>query len=192
MSGNANTRMTAADAAGSPQRATALRLAAMVFVAALLAACATPPAPPAPAGPAPLTAAQIVEAVRKAGRDGVELVVTPLVDPHVEDLRARAARYEAAGKPKKADRELLKALAITPDDPDLLQWRAEVAVLRGARDEADQLAVQSKTIGPKSGPLCRRNWTLIKLLREARGEAENAASAAAMLERCTIAPPVRM
>ena len=175
----------------SARRAAALRLAAM-FVASLLAACATPPAPPAPVGPAPLTPEQIVEAVRKAGRDGVELVVTPLVDPHVEDLRARAERYEAAGRPKKADAELLKALAITPDDPDLLQWRAEVAVLRGARDEADQLAVQSKTIGPKSGPLCRRNWTLIKLLREARGEAENAASAAAMLKRCTIAPPVRM
>lgn len=61
-----------------------------------------------------------------------------------------------------------------------------------ARDEAEALAKQSIALGPKSGPLCRRNWTLVKLLRDSRGEVENAASAAAMLERCTIAPPVRM
>lgn len=165
----------------------------LLALAALLAGCATPPpAPVAPAGPPPLTDAQIVEATQAAGRDGVELVVTPLVDPHVEDLRERAAKAQAAGKPTRADRELLKALAITPEDPDLLQWRAELAVLREARAEAEALAKQSIALGPKSGPLCRRNWTLLKLLREARGEAENAASAAAMLERCTIAPPVRM
>ena len=65
-------------------------------------------------------------------------------------------------------------------------------MLRKARDEAEALAKRSIALGPKSGPLCRRTWTLVKLLRESRGEVENAASAAAMLERCTIAPPVRM
>jgi hypothetical protein len=169
------------------------RLTTSLGLAVLLAGCATlPPEPPAPAGPPPLTPAQIVEAVRAAGADGVELVVTPLVDPHVEDLRERARRAQQAGRPARADAELLKALAIAPDDPDLLQWRAEVAVLRGKHDEAEALAKRSITLGPKSGPLCRRNWTLVKLLREARAEVENAASASAMLERCTIAPPVRM
>lgn len=161
--------------------------------ALLVAGCATaPPEPPTPVGPPPLTATQIVAATEAAGRDGIELVVTPLVDPHVKDLRERAEKAQAANRPQRADRELLKALEITPDDPDLLQWRAELAVLRDAREEAEALAKRSIALGPKSGPLCRRNWTLVKLLREARGEAENAASAAAMLERCTIAPPVRM
>ena len=177
----------------NPMPAMAMRGATIFGAALLLASCATPPpAPVAPAGPPPLTDAQIVEATRAAGRDGVELVVTPLVDPHVEDLRERAEKAQASNRPQRADRELLKALAITPDDPDLLQWRAELAVLRQARDEAEALAKRSIALGPKSGPLCRRNWTLVKLLRESRGEAENAASAAAMLERCTIAPPVRM
>ncbi|GAB3730090.1 hypothetical protein GCM10028794_05060 [Silanimonas algicola] len=177
----------------NPTRAMTLRGAMTLPVALLLASCATPPpAPVAPAVPPPLTDAQIVEATRAAGRDGAELVVTPLVDPHVEDLRERAEKAQASNRPQRADRELLKALEITPDDPDLLQWRAELAVLRQARDEAESLAKQSIALGPKSGPLCRRNWTLVKLLRESRGEAENAASAAAMLERCTIAPPVRM
>jgi Flp pilus assembly protein TadD len=177
----------------NPRLAVGSLLPGAALAALLLGGCASAPAePPRPAGPPPLTAAQIVAEVQAAGRDGVELVVTPLVDPHVEDLRERAERAQAAGKPKRADRELQKALEITPDDPDLLQWRAEVAVLRGERAEAEQLAKQSIALGPKSGPLCRRNWTLVRLLREARGEAENAASAVAMLERCTIAPPVRM
>ena len=113
----------------NPVRANAIRGATMLASALLLASCATPPpAPVAPAGPPPLTDAQIVEATRAAGRDGVELVVTPLVDPHVEDLRERAAKAQADGKPKKADRELLKALEITPDDPDLLQWRERCTI----------------------------------------------------------------
>jgi tetratricopeptide (TPR) repeat protein len=174
-------------------RAMAMRGATILGAVLLLASCATPPpAPVAPVGPPPLTDTQIVAQVREAGELGKELVVTPLVDPHVEDLRERAEKAQASNRPQRADRELLKALEITPDDPDLLQWRAELAVLRKARDEAEALAKRSIALGPKSGPLCRRNWTLVKLLRESRGEAENAASAAAMLERCTIAPPVRM
>ncbi len=168
------------------------RLLAACALAALVGCASAPPPPPAPAGPAPLTNVQIIDAVQLAGKDGVELVVTPLVDPHVEDLRERASKAQARARYPRADKELLKALAITPDDPDLLQWRAELAVLRNQRAEAEALAQRSIQLGPKSGPLCRRNWTLLKLLRDARGEVENVASANAMLERCTIAPPVRM
>jgi len=168
-------------------------LAAAALAATLLAGCASAPVErSAPSRSVPLSAVEIVAAVQVAGRDGVELVVTPLVDPQVKDLRERAAQAQAAGRWDRAERALEKALAITPDDPDLLQWRAEVSVLRGARDEAEALARRSIELGPQSGPLCRRNWTLVKLLRAARGEAENVASAQAMLARCTIAPPVRM
>ena len=168
------------------------RFLAACVLAALVGCASAPPPAPAPAGPAPLTNVQIIEAVQLAGKDGVELVVTPLVDPHVKDLRERASKAQARARYARADKELLKALAITPDDPDLLQWRAELAVLRNQRAEAEALAQRSIRLGPKSGPLCRRNWTLLKLLRDSRGEVENVASAHAMLERCTIAPPVRM
>ena len=157
----------------------------------LLAGCESMPVSP-PAGSAPLTAVQIVEATQTAGRDGVELVVSPLIDPQVEDLREYARRAQSAGRILATERALQKSLAITPDAPDLLQWQAEVAVLRGEYRQAEALATRSIALGPKSGPLCRRNWTLLKLLRASRGETENVASAAAMLERCTIAPPVRM
>jgi len=163
-----------------------------VVVVLLLAACAPlPPAPP-PLGPPPPTAAEIVAAVREAGQAGAELVVTPLIDAQVKDFRLAAATAEAAAAFGQADAALAAALGISPDEPDLLQWRAEIALLRGARGEAEAFARRSIELGPKSGPLCRRNWTLLKLLRDARGEVENVASAAAMLERCTISPPVRM
>jgi len=168
------------------------RFLAACSLAALVGCASAPPPPPARMGPAPLSNAQIIDAVQLAGQDGIELVVTPLVDPQVEDLRERATEAQAHGRYARADKELLKSLAITPDDPDVLQWRAEISVLRNQRAEAEALAQRSIHLGPKSGPLCRRNWTLLKLLRDARGEAENVASANAMLERCTISPPVRM
>jgi tetratricopeptide (TPR) repeat protein len=162
-------------------------------LAALLAGCATaPPEPPTPAGPPPPTDAEIVEAVRAAGIDGAELVVRPFIDPHAKDLRLAAAAAEAAGRLDEAEARLYEALGVTPDDPDLLQWRAEIALLRGEHAAAEALAKRSIALGPKSGPLCRRNWTLLGFLREGRGEVENARSARAMVERCTIAPPVRM
>jgi len=158
-----------------------------------LAACASAPPPAAvPVGPPPPTPAEIVAAVRAAGQGGLELVVIPLVDPHVEDLRDRATAGEQAGTYAEADVELVKALAISADDPDLLQWRAELAVLRGEFAQAETLAAMSTVLGPKSGPLCRRNWALKKALRDLRGESANVASAQAMLAACTIAPPVRM
>lgn len=158
-----------------------------------LGACAPlPPAPALPIGPPPPTPAEIVAAVREAGQAGAELVVTPLVDAQVKDLRLAAKAAEAAAAFEQADAALVAALAISPDDPDLLQWRAELAVLRGEQAEAQALVQRSIARGPKSGPLCRRNWTLLKLLRQGRGELENVVSARAMLERCTIAPPVRM
>lgn len=162
------------------------------LVAALLVACAPRPSPRPTPGPVLPTAAEVVAEVRAAGRIGAELAVAPLIDPHVKDLRLRAEAAEAAGQIEQARVELDKALQVTPDAPDLLQWQAELALLRGEPAAAEALARRSIALGPKSGPLCRRNWTLLLFLRKARDEAENVASAQAMLERCTIAPPVRM
>ena len=134
--------------------------AVMAVGMVLLAGCASnPPLTVAPEskGPPPLTAVEIVQAVRLAGNDGVELVVTPLIDAHAQDLRERAEEAQADGHLARADRDLVKALELSPDDPDLIQWRAELAVLRNRRDEAEALAKQSIALGPKSGPLahCR-------------------------------------
>lgn len=49
-------------------------------------------------------------------------------------------------------------MKLAPDSPDLLQDRAEVAVRLKNFSDAEKLARQSWSLGPKLGTLCARNW----------------------------------
>lgn len=163
-------------------------------LAALLAACATPT--PEPAVPAFDTAAA-VRAVRAAGEaDAKELSVQPLRDPQVEDLRQDAEALEARGMVQGAADALDRALAITPDDPALLQERAEIALLLGDTDTAAGLAMRAFELGSQVGPLCRRHWETIAQVRMATPAEISPAAASVEQARerrdaCTVAPPPR-
>src|SRR5687768_5394387 len=90
---------------------------------ALLSACGSTP-PPQPATPAQAEPTQMVAAVRAAAGNGEgELAVQPLRDPMVEDLRQQAVALEQQQRYADAAAALDKALAITPDDPAVLQER---------------------------------------------------------------------
>ena len=171
-----------------------LKLLALGAGLALLAGCTATPETAARRvkKAAPPTPTQLVASVRAAGATGVELEVQPLRDPQVEDLRAQATRLESAGKTKKADKVLLQALAISPGDPDLLQWRAELALLGKDWQQAERLANTSFERGPKLGGLCRRNWLTVQFARQRRKSPAAAEVARQQGERCTVAPPVRM
>ena len=167
----------------------ALALAATL----VLAACSSPPAPQKQAARPDVAPRDLVAEVRAAGANGDDsLEVQPLRDPVVEDLRANATKAEAAGKHEDADGYLKQALIFSPDDPELLQWRAELLLAQDFFDEAAILANRSFEQGPKLGALCRRNWTTIKLAREMRGNDAEATAAAQQASRCTVEPPVRM
>jgi Flp pilus assembly protein TadD len=157
-----------------------------------LAACSPPPSAPTSAKPeAPKR--DLVAEVRALGAEAPDaLEVQPLRDPLVEDLRASATQHEVAREFGQADAALVKALTITPGDPELLQHRAEIALHRERYDQAEQLANDSFERGPRLGPLCRRNWATIRLAREMRGNATGADAAVAQTGRCTVEPPVRM
>lgn len=167
-------------------------LAAAALVLLLSACSAGAPAPQARAAVKKVDPAAVVADVRASGEHGHELEVQPLRDPQVEDLRLQAQTLEAEGKLKPAGAALDQALAITPEDPDLLQWKAELALLRRAWEEAEVLANQSFERGPKLGGLCRRNWSTIAHARENRGASEAAEVARRQVASCTVAPPVRM
>lgn len=171
-----------------------LTLRTLALAAALtLAACSSPPAAQKQAAKPDAPPRNLVAEVRAAGANGDDsLEVQPLRDPVVEDLRANAMRAETAGKHAEADGYLKQALTFSPDDPELLQWRAELLLAQDFFDEAAILANRSFEQGPKLGALCRRNWTTIKLAREMRGNAAEATAAAQQATRCTVAPPVRM
>lgn len=143
-------------------------------------------------GPRVGSAAAMLAQVRAAGTLGVELDVQPLRDPQVEDLRASASTAEARGDYAGANRALTMALALSPNDPELLQWQAEMALAQRDWTRASQLATQSFERGPKLGGLCRRNWTTVRLAAEARGDAVAAGQAQQRISTCTVAPPTRL
>jgi hypothetical protein len=137
-------------------------LAVLALVVVLAAACGTaPPAPQRWVGPAPEALVTEIRAVGKAAPD--ELDVQPLRDPMVEDLREQAVAAERAHRHADAAAALDKALLLSPDDPALLQERAEVAVLQQDIARAATLARRAFDIGAKVGPLCRRHWATIRL-----------------------------
>lgn len=134
----------------------------------------------------------LLQQVRTVGQMGDELDVQPLRDPRVEDLRAAATAAEARGDYAGAGRLLAQAAVLTPEDPDLLQWQAELALVARDWSQAQQLATRSFDKGPKLGGLCRRNWTTLKLAADARGDTAQARQAQQRVAACTVAPPIRM
>lgn len=157
--------------------------------ALLLAACAT--LPPSTATPEVAPAAMVAAIRAAAGRDDTELAVQPLRDPMVEDLRQQAQRFESAGRAQDAADALDHALRLVPDDPGLLQERAEAALLLGDLATAARLAEHAWEIGGKVGPLCRRHAETSRQVRLAAGDASGAAAAMARREACTVAAPAR-
>ena len=163
------------------------------FVSLLLAACSTtPPAPPPPAALTHASPEAMVAAIRAAaGNDERELAVQPLRDPMVEDLRQSATRLEAQQHYVEAAAALDKALAIVPEDPALLQERAEAALLLKDPATAEALARRAYGLGAKVGPLCRRHWTTVRQTRLLAGDAAGAAQALTQAEACKVAGPNR-
>lgn len=120
------------------------------------------------------------------------IVIEPLPDAEIEDLREVAHQALALRDLELAARSLAQALQIRPGRPDLLQLRAEVALGQQLLDEAEEYAIASFENGPRQGPLCRRNWAAIQLAREVRGNTEEAETARAQSQRCTAEPVIRM
>ena len=156
-----------------------------------LVACTARPAVPTAQQASPLSVAtpqQMVAAIRAAaGADDRELAVQPLRDPQIEDLRADGRRFEREGKYAESAAVLDHALAIVPDDPALLQERAEAAILLGDFAAADKFAKRAFELGAQVGPLCRRHWATLQQVRLHDGDAQGAADAQAQIAGCKVA-----
>ena len=169
-----------------------LRSAALPCLLVLSACGSVPPQADAPAPLTQATPEQMVAAIdAAAGSDASELTVQPLRDPMVEDLREQAHAARAQARHDAAASALDQALAIVPDDPALLQERAEVALLQRDFERAGQWAERAFALGAQVGPLCRRHWATIEQVRLVGGDAEGAASAKAQVAGCKVAGPER-
>jgi tetratricopeptide (TPR) repeat protein len=168
------------------------RLTFLSCLCALLAACTTtPPATPSVALTDASPEAMVATIRAAAGNDERELAVQPLRDPMVEDLRQSATRLETQQHYAEAAAALDQALAIVPEDPALLQERAEAALLLKDPAAAEALARRAYDLGAKVGPLCRRHWTTVRQTRLLAGDATGAAQALAQVEACKVAGPNR-
>lgn len=147
---------------------------AVLALTAWMAACAVKPeSPQAPVETT--TPEQRVAAIRAAaGNDDKELAVQPLRDPQIEDLRESAARAIAARDYAAAADALNQALLMVPEDPAVLQERAEAAFLQREFDRAETLAQRAFDLGSRVGPLCRQHWETIRQVRERRLEIASA------------------
>ena len=157
----------------------------------LLAACsATEPPPPKAAKVAKRD--WVTHVRTEAAQIASSVEVVPLVDPELDDLRATARTQESSGDFEAATSTLERALKLHPQDPALLQWRAELALAETAWKDAERIAQRSYDLGPRLGEICVRNWLTIEAARTERGDKPGAASAAAQVANCQVKPVLRM
>ncbi len=163
-----------------------LRLSLLAAATTLvLAGCVSSTAPVKPVDTTP-PAQRLAAVEAAAGKDDTELDVQPIRDGAVEDLRVVAQGKRQTGDLAGAAQALDQALQVSEGDPAVLQERAEVALLQGDWAQAETLARKAVDLGSRTGPLCRRHWATIEQSRLARGEQENAASAHAQIQGCTV------
>jgi tetratricopeptide (TPR) repeat protein len=158
----------------------------VLAVFALLGACSLfIPEPPAPVKPTVMPDRDMIGAIRAAGdREKSVISVNPLRDPGVTLLQDNAQNDEQAGHYADAATKLDQAIKLSPNSPDLLQDRAEIAIRLKDYATAEKLAHQSWSIGPKLGPLCARNWQTIVEMRLQAGDAPGAETARHWVQQC--------
>lgn len=165
----------------------------LVVFATLLASCAsTPSTGPDAAAPPPSSPAEkrrlldeLDELAAAADKDSV-LDVAPLRDSNAHDWLAEA---RDAFRDKHFDdsrHAIEEGLALSPEDPELLQLRAELDLLAGDWRAASLGAYRAWQHSAKLGELCRRQWATIALARRERGSLQASQRALAQMARCRV------
>ncbi|HEY9112236.1 MAG TPA: tetratricopeptide repeat protein [Rhodanobacteraceae bacterium] len=159
--------------------------------AMVLAGCSHPPLPPPATDRGSPTA--MVEAIRAANAGDKSVVqIAPLRDPAVDGYLDGARADEDVGKYQGALDKIDAALKLSPDAPDILQFRAEVEILLRNYPAADADARKSFGLGPKVGGLCASNWQTVLEIAQAEHQEAGIAFARNAREQCHKAGPVRM
>lgn len=162
-------------------------IGALMLGGLLLAGCSRP-AVVQPAAPQ-VSPAAMVNAIRAVARQDKSVVkVTPLRDPSVDGYLAQAHVAEGATRFQEALNDINAALRISPDSPDILQFRAEEQLLLRNFPAAAADAQRSYELGPKVGGLCASNWQTLVEIAQVEHNALAAQTAKMGLKGCTEAP----
>ena len=164
-----------------------LRFSAPVSLAVLLLAACTQPSAPSQATRPTVSDDQMLASIHAAGDKEKSVIdVNPLRDPGVAALQDAAEGDLRVGKYSDGATKLDQALKISPNSPDLLQDRAEVAIRMKDYANAEQFAHRSWELGPRLGPLCARNWQTIAELRQHANDDAGAANATKSVAQCHV------
>lgn len=166
-------------------------LAHLLWLLVVLAGCQSAPVPE-PQPPAPPPRDWVGEIRNLAANVPSYVEVLPLTDPGVADLRELARQAETARRFAEAEKHLALALVLMPDDPELWQWRAEVALAEQRWQDAQAHAKRSETLGPKLGRICVRNWMTLLAVAEETRDAEAVAAARSKADACLVHAPIRL
>ncbi len=166
---------------------------AVAILAAALAGCASSPTPPSHPVSLAYDPASIIAAIDRASvADTRELVVRPLADSQAAGVYQDVNELQAQGRFAEAAVSLDSALQERPNDPALLQARAESAVMQGDLQAAEQFARRAAAAGTQAGPNCRRHWeTVAQVLAVQLTDGYALGSARASRDACTVAAPPR-
>jgi len=110
--------------------------------------------------------------------------VFALSDPGGLLLLEQAREAEQSGQLDKAQRLVLEAIELTPDDPEYWQYLAELKLQASDYSAAIEHAQHSFELGPQIGPLCYRNWLTQQHAHDAMNATIAAAKAAGRAEIC--------
>ena len=167
------------------------RWAVLCVAAAAIAACSQPPGPGSQTMRAPDH--DIVAAIRAAGSSDSSVVqIAPLRDPAIDGFLDAAHAAERAGDIPQAISKADAALNLAPAAPDILQYRAELAVRAKDYVTAENDARRSYSLGPKVGGLCARNWQTVLEIEQLKGDAQAVQNARAERDKCHVQGPIRM
>ncbi len=150
-----------------------------------LGACSFFAEPPVPEPVVVVPKRDLVAEIRmEAAKAGDVLVIEPVQNPAVTVLLHRIQEADAAGAHAQAQALTLEAEQIEPNNPVVIQFKAEVQLHTSGFAMAEVLAQKSFDASAQTGPLCVRNWLTIAEARLARENAEGAALARARAKEC--------
>ena len=164
---------------------------AAVALAIALAGCSHPPQPsPATSRLSPTTMVEAIRAARASDKSVVQ--VTPLRDPNVDGFLDGAHADENAGKYQDALAKVNQALKLSPDAPDILQFRAEIEILLKDDAAAEADARRSYDLGARVGGLCASNWETVLEIADSKNDQAGVQAARTARDACHKAGPIRM
>ncbi len=135
----------------------------------------------------------IVASIRAAGsRDTSVVEIAPLRNPAIDGFLDAAHAAERAGNIALAISKADSALGLAPDAPDILQYRAELAVRVKDYATAENDARRSYQLGPKVGGLCAKNWQTVLEIEQLKGNAQAVQNARTERDKCQVQGPIRM